>query len=113
ELKDRPPGNDEADRLVDGAIFAFAQGTDPEILLVLEARSEKGKPIWQYALARFSDLPLVVKHKDTEVWRVPTSTMNDGRAPYFARDVEQRSIPKENIPKENGASITVKPKAGQ
>jgi hypothetical protein len=87
ELKDHP---ELPDGLLDGAILSFVQGTDPEILLILEARREGDKAYWQYALARFSDLQLIVKHNDDEVWRVPYATFDQNKAPYFARNVERR-----------------------
>jgi hypothetical protein len=87
--------------LVDGAILAFVQGTDPEILLILEARREKKQLHWEYALGRFSDRPLVVQHNKTEVWKVPGSTFNDNRAPYFVRNIEQRKPPAATEKKED------------
>ncbi|MBC8354333.1 MAG: hypothetical protein H8E66_20250 [Planctomycetes bacterium] len=38
--------------LIDGAVFAFAQGTDPESLLLIEARRAESGPQWQYATAK-------------------------------------------------------------
>ncbi|HMC12643.1 MAG TPA: hypothetical protein VKH44_15190, partial [Pirellulaceae bacterium] len=40
--------------LVDGAIFALASGTNPEVLLVLEAQGPKGKVAWHYALVHMT-----------------------------------------------------------
>ncbi len=37
--------------VIDGAIFSFAQGTDPEVLLMLEARSSGSEDAWFYAMA--------------------------------------------------------------
>ena len=52
---------------LDGALFAFvtSAGTDPEALLVLEARKPASdRPaVWHYAVARFTDLNLWVRHK--------------------------------------------------
>jgi hypothetical protein len=58
--------------VLDGALFAFvtSAGTDPEVLLVIEARKASGAaPEWHFALARFSDLKLSVKHKGKEVFK--------------------------------------------
>jgi hypothetical protein len=56
--------------LVDGALFAFvtSAGTDPEVLLAIEARRPigGGEPTWQAGFARFSDLELTV-HRDKKV----------------------------------------------
>src|SRR5262245_19751437 len=86
ELQDHP-------ELIDGAILAFVQGTDPEILLILEACRDGDKSYWQYALARFSDFRLFVKYTGAEVWSVPNSTFGDSKAPYFVRDVATRPPP--------------------
>jgi hypothetical protein len=65
--------------VIDGALFTLVStaGTDPEVLLLLEAREEGGKVRWEYALGRFSDRNLYVQRKDKEVWssiRSPTNT---------------------------------------
>ena len=63
--------------VLDGAVFAFvtSAGTDPEIILVIEARKPPDQaaaaPTWHYALARFSDLTLTVRHKGREVYTAP------------------------------------------
>ncbi len=79
--------------LLDGAILSFVQGTDPEVLLLLEARRLGPKASWDFALARFSDLQLIVKHKETEVWRMGNSINADSQAPYFVREVDRRKPP--------------------
>ncbi|VTR96173.1 Uncharacterized protein OS=Planctomyces maris DSM 8797 GN=PM8797T_23941 PE=4 SV=1 [Gemmata massiliana] len=63
--------------VTDGALFALVStvGTDPEVLLLIEAKEEKGKVRWEYALGRFSDRDLYVKRGDKEVWsRVQSET---------------------------------------
>jgi len=60
----------------DGAIFAFTNtefGTDPDALLILEARQAGGKLRWEYAFARFHYAELSGNHRDQEVWRVADS----------------------------------------
>ena len=60
----------EGPDVLEGAIYAFVStaGTDPEILLLLEARKTPEGSRWLYAPARFSDMNLWLKHKDQEVW---------------------------------------------
>ena len=57
--------------VLDGAFFTYvtSAGTDPEALLLIEARkpSPDDSPIWHYAIARFTDLQLSVQHKGNEV----------------------------------------------
>jgi hypothetical protein len=61
--------------VLDGSLFAFvtSAGTDPEALLVIEARKPKGgaTPVWHRAQARFTDVELSVRHKATEVFAAP------------------------------------------
>ena len=68
--------------VIDGALFALVStaGTDPEVLLVIEAREDKGKMRWEYACGRFSDWELHVLRKDQEVFAsVPDEKTN----PFF------------------------------
>ena len=63
--------------VVDGALFALMSnaGTDPEVLLLLEAREVGGKLCWEYACGRFSDYELHVQRKGQEVYTsVPSAT---------------------------------------
>ncbi len=62
-----PAGEGE---VLDGALFAIVLGTDPEVLLLLEARRAAEKLTWQYGLARMNDCAMTVSYKDQEVWRV-------------------------------------------
>ena len=65
--------------VLDGAVFAFvtSAGTDPEVLLVIEARkglglnSASAAPTWHYGLARFSDLRLWVRLRGKEIFTAP------------------------------------------
>jgi hypothetical protein len=72
--------------LPDGALFAFVQATDPEVLLVIEARSLGGDskaPVWQYGFARMSMVNLRAQHKDRNVWSVNWATnYADPNQPY-------------------------------
>jgi hypothetical protein len=64
--------------VVDGALFALVSpaGTDPEVLLLIEAREAGGKLHWEYALGRFSDWELHVLRKDQEVYSSIRSEKN-------------------------------------
>jgi hypothetical protein len=73
--------------VADGAMFAFARGTDPEAFLLLEARKGKDGPEWQYAFARFvGHASLRATREDREVWQVDalsTKVNTDPKQPYF------------------------------
>jgi hypothetical protein len=56
----------------DGAMFVFANGTDPDVFLLVEAREVRAKTIWHYAIARFnSHVALQVSCNDRVVWTAP------------------------------------------
>ena len=58
--------------LIDGAIFAFVHGTDPEMFLVLELRKDKqGQTGWHYTLAPMTCWAVQVARGGVEVWSVP------------------------------------------
>jgi hypothetical protein len=87
--------------VLDGAVFAFvtSAGTDPEVILVIEARRPSGPasaaPTWHYAIARFSDLRLWVRHQGKEVFTAPPipwdAPEQDPRQRY--RTFRDRGIP--------------------
>ncbi|HVX12907.1 MAG TPA: hypothetical protein VHC22_17120 [Pirellulales bacterium] len=73
---------DEDSDVVDGAVFALTQGTDPEILLLFEARRAEGQPLtWWWAAARMSMVPLELKYRDELVWTVDWRRQRDERGP--------------------------------
>jgi hypothetical protein len=56
--------------VIDGALFALVSsaGTDPEVILMVEARKSPEGPRWVFGAARFSDMSLWLTHKGREVW---------------------------------------------
>jgi len=61
--------HEPSDEILGGALFAFVgYSTDPEILLLLEARKSKDGPAWHYHPVRFSDKSLYLSFKDKPVW---------------------------------------------
>jgi hypothetical protein len=75
--------------LVEGALFAFVVGTDPEVLLLLEAREIEDKAVWHYALARMNRDAMHVRYHDREVWSVPylEKPWSDSRSDYFLHEI--------------------------
>jgi hypothetical protein len=66
---------DEKSPIVDGGVFCFVwtAGTDPEVLLILEARrTDKGEG-WFYAPARFTNCEAWLQYHGKEVWRAEPS----------------------------------------
>ena len=86
------------DEALDGALFTFVTGTDPELMLVIEARPADGaeNPVWHYAAGRFTDLPLKLRHKDVELWTHTQGSRIEGRRdPYITGRYEMlpRAMP--------------------
>ena len=53
-----------------GALFSFAQGTDPDAILVIENRMVNSVPTWTWAFARFHYDKLTATLDDKPVWTV-------------------------------------------
>ncbi|MDR3621732.1 MAG: hypothetical protein P4L85_20435 [Paludisphaera borealis] len=68
---------------VDGALFGFVLTTDPEVLLLLEARQGKNGLEWQYAFAPEASAPLIGSFKGKMVWEFSRTTHGFNREPYF------------------------------
>jgi hypothetical protein len=83
---ERPQGD-----VVDGALFAFvtSAGTDPEVILALEARQMDGKPAWHYRALRFSDSNLYVQLGGKQVW---TSIRDEQNQLHFNPDHTYRLL---------------------
>jgi len=54
--------------LQDGALYALADGTSPQLNLLIESRQTKAGFEWQYALAPNNSVEYHVFHNDREVW---------------------------------------------
>jgi len=60
--------------ILDGALFTLAHGTDPELLVAIEARRSgegEGKSAWYYGLAPMTAYALKVSRKGEEIWSAP------------------------------------------
>lgn len=68
---------------LDGGLFAFVQGTDPEVLLLIEATPVSGSPRWRIAFARFTHTTAVVQRDGQMVWQCDKAEPYVGGNPYF------------------------------
>lgn len=61
---------DEQTGVIDGAVFAFANGTNPEVLLLLEARRDPAakQATWTYGFAQMTGAEVSASLDDREVW---------------------------------------------
>ncbi|HLJ10109.1 MAG TPA: hypothetical protein VKU82_02915 [Planctomycetaceae bacterium] len=82
-------------KLLDGALFAFVQGTDPEALLMLETvptKSDEGRFEWQFAFARRTSGWLEARHGSQVVWNADKNP--EWRDPALAYFQMSHALPK-------------------
>lgn len=82
-----------------GAMFAFCQGTDTELLLLLEAF---GKPAgdsngpasqnWRYALVPFTDYKARAEFQGEEIWESPEGELAENGKPHYWNSLKE--VPK-------------------
>jgi hypothetical protein len=71
-------------KLVDGALFAFVLGTDPEVFLFLEARPGKQGQQWEYALAPMTVYAVRGSYQGKAIWELPDRQPSwDPSKPFF------------------------------
>jgi hypothetical protein len=94
--------------ILDGALFAFAQGTNPEVLLLIEAdATAPTAKVWRYGFARMSCFFLRVHRGGQLVWnadREPVPTTDRG-SPYFFRlaaQLDRSAEEKASPPRDKG-----------
>jgi hypothetical protein len=67
----------------EGGVFVFANGTNPEVALLLEARvDDEGARSWWYGLARAGHAEIHVSLDAEEVWKVPRAAQTAWTSAY-------------------------------
>lgn len=56
------------------AMFAYVQGTGPDMLLILEARTDGEQSNWHYALGSIGIFEVEVRRNGMTVWSEPRRT---------------------------------------
>jgi hypothetical protein len=83
---------------VDGACFLFVHGTNPEVLLLIEAQErEIGSATWRHALAPLARAELAVQLDQKDVWTRPSPLQLSTEDPYFTVQTVRR--PPDDDPK--------------
>lgn len=55
--------------ILDGAVFAFVSGTNPEVLWIIEAHGKQGTaPTWQFGLVQMTGAGVHVVYDNKEIW---------------------------------------------
>jgi hypothetical protein len=82
------PGSD----VQDGALFCFAQGTDPEAFLMLESRPGKDGSEWQFAFAPMTGFALNAFWKGRPIWSKPAEGNGSARSPSNTFHIRRVSV---------------------
>ena len=86
---------DSTNPVLDGAVFVFAHGTNPEVLLLIEAIGDDAATAkWHYSFARSGSAEMHVELDGKQVWfreRTPgiTGTPNDSYWLFSAKRDEE------------------------
>ncbi len=86
-LMERPLSrfSDPENGLIDGAFYAFAGGTNPEVLLIVECRQESGaSPAWFHGFARLGAGRLSARLGESVVWQQAEIRRWNPAEPYFS-----------------------------
>ncbi len=92
----------ESQGIIDGAVFSYAVGTDPEVLVVIEARkSSDGSPRFYFAPARSHYHAVTLERGGRVVWSAPMDIALEmtraGQTPY-SRQPFFVMTPKDSLP---------------
>jgi hypothetical protein len=89
---------DEDGGVLDGALYTLANGTNPEIVLFVEARvnpKDKSRTVWQFTVGRLSHAELHLEYDGKEVFDAPRGDRVSGRdKPYWLGLIESKSAAK-------------------
>jgi len=84
-------------KVADGAMFAYVQGTDPEVLLLLEAHETDSGSVWKFALARMNSTAFRAEYKQKQIWNVdvvPWGIVFNSSEPYNILNLDHLHPPK-------------------
>ena len=78
--------------VLDGGLYTLANGTNPEIMLFLEARvdpNDDTKTAWQFVVGRSAHAELHLEYDGKEVYEAPRGYRVSGRTlPYWLSDID-------------------------
>ena len=97
-----------SDEILGGGLFAFVgYSTDPEILLLVEARRTDEGPAWLFHPVRFSDKSLYLNYEGQRVWE-SLRTAHGGEGPD-TEDPNYRVLSSERIPLDLSERLSATP----
>jgi hypothetical protein len=102
DTRNEPKGEDQTPRLLpmplvrydvsksgtlDGALFAFVIGTDPELMVLLECDTAAAKPAWRFGVGRMNRDTIRLKRKGDTVWSAESTRTHGPSDPYFFKGI--------------------------
>jgi hypothetical protein len=60
-----------------------SSGTNPEVVLILEATRHNADERWSFGCVRLGHAEMEVKFDDRQVWRVPLYDQDNPKSPYY------------------------------
>lgn len=80
---------DEEQGVLNGVVFAWAHGTNVEILMYIEARREQedSPPRWVAGFSRLGSASLDVKYRQQDFWSAPSGFGVGPSSPYYFRTI--------------------------
>lgn len=79
-------------QLLDGAVFGFTMGTNPDVLVVIEADLSDGAAEWRFGCVCMTSAGFEVRFKDRVVFDVPYSRQRAGTPAEYERWMWNRGI---------------------
>lgn len=107
DTRNNPKGDEQTPRLLpkplyrydaektklDGGLFAFVLGTDPELLVLVECDTAAEKPEWRFGVARMNRDAVRLKRKGEVVWEAPSFREHKPEDAYFFFGLPRESKP--------------------
>ena len=88
-----------------GAVFALCDGTDTEVILMLEEitaspTNSEQKPGWRYSLVPFTDYKVQVEYNRKQVWESPPVKYGEDGKPHMINYLESQPKPTIEVSKQ-------------
>ncbi len=87
---------DETGGLLEGGMYTLANGTNPEIMLFIEARGNPGTKadaVWQFTIGRMSHCELHLEYDEKEVFSGPRGrSLSGADKPYWVVSIDASSF---------------------
>jgi hypothetical protein len=77
----------EQNKTLDGGLFAFVLGTDPELLLLIECDLAAAAPEWRFGVGRMNRDAVRLKRKSETVWEVAATKVHSPEDSYLFFDL--------------------------